>query len=392
MNKVRSPYKEEALSLLSRGEWKRALEAFQKHLEMEPDDLRTRLKRAELLEKLGKRKEALEEYRDIAEAYANDGFLLQAISVNKMILRINPSLREIHERLAQLYARRVQTISSSRPLPYIPLLSDLTQEELQPLLDRVQINTYPKDALICQEGEPGDSLMVICRGKVGIYKRSKGKEVCVRELGEGDCFGELGFFLDRNRQATVKSLAECELMELNRKELEAIIQKYPRVNEVLEDLFQKRVLDNLLALSPLFSPLSVADRKEVAKRFRLLNLPAETLIFKGGDPPRSLYLIQRGEVEIFTQDRHKNHVRLGNLGGGDFFGEIGVLFNTPRMAFAKTTQPTDLLELDKENFDRLLKKFPQLQSVTKEISSRRLIRMKEALSKVETGRAEEFWV
>lgn len=392
MNKVRSPYKEEALSLLSRGEWKRALEALQKHLEMEPDDLRSRLKKAELLEKLGKKKEALTEYRDVAEAYANDGFLLQAISVNKMILRINPSLREIHERLTRLYAKKVQTVSSPRHLPYIPLLSDLTQEELQSLLDRAQINTYPKDALICQEGEPGDSLMVICRGKVGIYKRSKGKEVCVRELEEGDCLGELGFFLDRNRQATVKSLAECELMELNRKELEEIIQKYPRVNEVLEDLFQKRVLDNLLALSPLFSPLSVADRKEVAKRFRLLNLPAETLIFKGGDPPRSLYLIQRGEVEIFTQDRHKNHVSLGNLGGGDFFGEIGVLFNTPRMAFAKTTQPTDLLELDKENFDRLLQKFPQLQSVTKEISSRRLIRMKEALFKVESGRAKEFWV
>lgn len=392
MNKVRSPYKEEALSLLSRGEWKRALEAFQKHLEMEPDDLRSRLKKAELLEKLGKKKEALGEYQDIAEAYAKDGFLLQAISVNKMILRINPSSREIHERLARLYARKVQTVPSSRRLPYIPVLSDLTQEELQTLLDRVQINTYPKDALICQEGDPGDSLMVICRGKVGIYKKSKGTEVFVRELEEGDCFGEVGFFLDRKRQATVKSLNGCEVMELNRKELEEIIRSYPRVREVLEDLFQKRVLDNLLALSPLFSPLSVADRKEVAKRFRLLNLPEETLIFKGGDPPRSLYLIQRGEVEIFTQDRNKKHISLGRLGGGDFFGEIGVLFNTPRMAFAKTTQPTDLLELDKENFDRLLQKFPQLQFATKEISSRRLIRMKEALSQVEKSKAKESWV
>ncbi len=393
MNKVRRTYKEEALFLLSRGDWKKALEAFQKHLEKEPEDLRSRLKKAELLEKLGKRKEALTEYQGIAEAYASDGFLLQAISVNKMILRMNPSLREIHERLAQLYAQKVQTAPSSRRLPNIPFLSDLTQEELQSLLDRVQINTYPKEAILCQEGEPGDSLMVICRGKVGIYKRAKGKEeVCVRELEEGDCFGELGFFLDRNRQATVKSLVECEVMELNRKELEEIIRKYPRVNELLEDLFQKRVLDNLLALSPLFSPLSVADRKEVAKRFRLLNLPAETLIFKGGDPPRSLYLIQRGEVEIFTQDRHKKHISVGKLGGGDFFGEIGVLFNTPRMAFAKTTQPTDLLELDKENFDRLLKKFPQLQSVTKEISSRRLIRMKEALFQLKSGRTEECWV
>jgi len=382
MNRKRNPYrhKEEALSLLSRGEWKRALEAFQKHLEEEPDDLRSRLKRAELLERLGKKREALAEYQEIAEAYARDGFLLQAISVHKMILRINPSLTETHQRVAELYAKKVREAVPSRRLPHIPLLTDLTEEELHTLLDRVRIKTYPKGTLLCQEGDPGDSLMVICRGEVGIFKQYKGREVCVRELSEGDSFGELGFFLDGKRHATVKSLTECEVMEIVREEMEEILQRYPRVKEVLEDLFQKRVLDNLLALSPLFSSLPVADRKEVAKTFRLFTLPEGTVLFKGGDPPGSLYLIQRGEVEIYTQDSRQNRVSLGKLGSGDFFGEIALLFNTPRMAFARTTQPTELLELDKENFDRLLQKFPLLQSVAKEISARRLVRMKEALS------------
>ncbi len=392
MNKVRHPHKEEALSFLARGEWKRALEAFQKHLEKEPDDVRSRLKKAELFEKLGRKKEALAEYQAVAEAYARDGFLLQAISVNKMILRIDPSLTEVQQRLAQLYVKKVQTAESPRRLPYIPLLSSLTQEELQALLSRLRIQTYPQDALICQEGDAGDSLMVLCRGKVGIYKKSRGKEVCVRELDEGDCFGELGFLVDRKRHATVRALMESEVMEISREEMEHIIQNDPRVKEVLEELFKKRLFDNLLALSPLFAPLSVADRKEVAKRFRHLSLPAETLLFKGGEPPRSLFLIQRGEVEIYTHDRHKKHVTLGKLGGGDFFGEIGVLFDTPRMAFAKTTQPTDLFELDKDHFDRLLQKFPQLRSVAKEISSRRLSRMKEVLFQQESIKLTESLV
>lgn len=392
MNKERISHKEKALSLLSRGEWKKALEVFQKHVEQEPEDLRTRLKMAELLERVGKKKEAIAEYREIAEAYARDGFLLQAISVNKMILRVNPHLKEIQERLAQLYTKKNLEAGLSRSLPHIPILTDLDQEELRVLLDRVPRRTYPKGAVICKEGEPGDSLMVICRGEVGIYKESKGKEICLRHLGEGDCFGEFGFFLDQKRHATVKSLVECEIIEMTRGELERIIKRHPRVREGLEDLFRKRVLDNLLAFSPLFSQLSMVDREEVLKRLHLLNIPEETLIFKGGDPPHCLYLIKKGEVEIFTQDRHKRRVVLGRLGSGDFFGEIGVLLKTPRMAFAKTTRPSELFELRMDDFGDLLQKFPHLQSVAREISSKRLIRMKEALSRGVSERQMEFGV
>lgn len=389
MNKEWISHKEKAHSLLTRGEWKKAFEAFQKHLVEEPQDLRSRLKMAELLERLGRKKEAIAQYQGIAEAYARDGFLLQAISVNKMILRINPHLEEIHKRLAQLYTEKNREPASSRTLPHIPLLSDLNQEELQSLLGRVQHRKYPKGTFLCKEGEPGDSLIVICRGEVGIYKESKGRQVCIRHLGEGDCLGEFGFFLDKKRHATVKSLLDCETIEITRDELEGIIRKHPRVREVLEDLFKKRVLDNLLALSPLFSPLSVSDREEVLKRFRVIDIPEETYVFKGGDPPHCLYLIKSGEVEIFTQDRHKKRVTLGKLGAGHLFGEIGVVLNTPRMAFAKTTLPTELLELPKGDFDDLVQKFPHLQSIAKEISSKRLVRMKETISRGLMDREKE---
>jgi len=393
MNKERIPYKEEALSSLSRREWKRALQSFQKHCDQEPTDLRSRLKMAELLERLEKKKEAIEQYREVAESYARDGFLLQAISVNKMILRMDPFEKKANARLAQLYTEKSRESKHLRLLPHIPLFSDLSEEELRSMLDRVQSKTFPKDAFICREGEAGDSLVIICRGEAGIYKQSpEGDERWIRSLREGDCFGEFGFFLDRKRHASVKSQVECETIEITRDELEGIIKIHPRVQEVLEDLFKKRVLDNLLALSPLFSPLSLADREEVSKRFRVLSVPEATFVFKGGDPSHCLYLIKSGEVEIFTQGRRGKRVILGKLGSGHLFGEIGVLLNTPRMAFAKTTQATELLELSKEDFDDLLQKFPRLQSVAKEISSKRLVRMKEAISQGLAERAKESMV
>jgi CRP-like cAMP-binding protein len=103
-------------------------------------------------------------------------------------------------------------------------------------------------------------------------------------------------------------------------------------------------------------------------------------------------MIQSGEVEIFIQGRRRKRVVLGRLGSGHLFGEIGVLLNTPRMAFARTTQPSKLLELPKEDFDDLLRLFPKLQSVVKEISSKRLSRMKEILSQEPVEKAKESMV
>jgi len=386
-------FKGEAQQALSRGEWKKALEYFQFHCAEEPEDLRSRQKVAELLERLGQKEEAVQMYRKVAEAYAQDGFLLRAISINKMILRIDPSSKDVNDRLAQLYAEKTHATKPLRPLPPIPLFSELDELELRSLLMNVQAKIFPPDALICREGEAGDSLLVISRGEVAITKQTpKRKEIWIRKLGEGDFFGEFGFFTDQQRHATVKALTECEVLEISRDELNEIIQRRPRIKEVLQNFFRQRVLDLFLACSPLFSSLTSGEREEVFERFRLYRVPGKTILFKGGDPPGSLYMIKSGEVEIYTQDRHGKGVTLAALRSGNFFGEIGVLLNRPRMAFARTTQPSELLELTKEDLEACSFQFSKLRPIWKEISYKRLTRMRELLSQRDVEKVREAMV
>jgi CRP-like cAMP-binding protein len=393
MNKERISFKDEAQQALSRGEWRKALESFQKHCAKQPEDLRSRLKVAELLERLGQKKEAVEVYRKVAEAYARDGFLLQAISINKMILRIDPSSKDVNDRLAQLYTERVRETKTLRPFHHIPLFSELNEQELQLLLGHVQAKTFQKDSLICREGEAGESLMVLSRGEVAIIKQMpRGKEVWIRNLREGDFFGEFGFFTDQKRHTNVKALTECEILEISRNELDKILKVHPRVKEVLQDFFKQRVLDLFLALSPLFSSLTSMEREDVFKRFRLLKIPEETLLFKEGAPSNSLYMIKSGEVEIFTLTRQGKRIQLATLKSGNFFGEISLLFNKPRMASAKTIRPSELLELTKEDLDACLLQFPKLRSILKEISLKRLAQTKEILSREEVEKAKEAMV
>ncbi len=394
MNREKGTLREEAFQALYRGQWEKALTLFRRICDQNPGDLRSRVKVAELLERLGKREEAISVYREVGEAYAKDGFLLEAISINKILLRLDPEAKEVNQRLAQLYRERIQREKKSfSSLPFIPLLSELKGDELQSLLDRLQIRTFRKGEILCEEGEEGDSLMILSRGEVTVSKRDpKGRDVWIQDLKEGEWFGEFGFFLDRKRHAKVKAKTDCEILEIPRADLEELLRLHPRIREVLHEFYRKKVLDLILALSPLFSSLDPKEREVVGKRFRLKTLPPETLIFKGGEVSSSLYVIKRGEVEIFTQDANGRRTTLGRLGSGNLFGEIGVLFNTPRMAFAKTVRETELLELSKKDFDDLVSRFPKLQLTAKELSSERLIRMKEALSRKVGERAKEAGV
>jgi CRP-like cAMP-binding protein len=393
MNKEKISLKEKAQQALSRGEWKRALEYFQNHSTLEPKDLRSQLKIAELLERLGQKKEAVQMLRRVAETYAQDGFLLQAISINKMILRMDPSSEDVNDRLAQLYVEKTRETELLRPFPHIPLFSELNEQELQSLLPLVQSKTFQKNSHICQEGEDGDSLFVISQGEVAITKQTPGgKEIWVRNLREGDFFGEFGFFTDQKRHASVKAIIQCEILEISLNELNELMKTYPHLKEVLQNLFKQRVLDLFLACSPLFSSLTASERENVFKRFHLLKISQDTLLFKGGEPSHSLYMIKSGEVEIFIQDRLQRKTALAILRSGNFFGEIGVVMNKPRMAFAKTTQPSELLELTKEDLETCFLKFPKLKPIMKEISSKRLLQMKELLLQKKVEKVREVMV
>jgi len=393
MNKEKISFKKAAQLALSREEWKKALECFQIHCAQVPQDLRSQLKVAGLQERLGQKKEAVQTYQKVAEAYAQDGFLLQAISINKIILRIDPSSQEVNRRLAQLYAEKNREVKPLRPALRIPLFSELNEEELQSFLKNVRMKTFPTDALICREGEEGNSLLVITRGEVAVTKQTpRGKEVRVRNLGEGDFFGEFGFFTDQRRHANVTALTESDVLEINRDELNEMITRHPHIKEVLQNFFRQRVLDLFLACSPLFSTLTSGEREELFKRFRLRKVPEKTTLFRGGDPSESLFMIKSGEVEIYTENRRGKRVILAVLKSGNFFGEIGVLLHRPRMAFARTTLASELLELTQEDLEACCLHFSEIQSVWKEISYKRLTQMRELLSQKDVEKAREAMV
>jgi CRP-like cAMP-binding protein len=81
---------------------KRLLKEYARSLREDPGNLVLRLKLAFVLTELDRKDEAVEMYRNVAVAYAQDGRLVQAMAVCKGILEIAPSHRETQALLAEL--------------------------------------------------------------------------------------------------------------------------------------------------------------------------------------------------------------------------------------------------------------------------------------------------
>ena len=115
-------------------------------------------------------------------------------------------------------------------LKLIPLFSSLTDEELEAILRLSFKLKYPKKKIVFIENEEGDKLYIILRGSVKVTKISKsGEEIILAILHKGDFFGDMSLLDGKPRSATVISIEDSELMLINRRNFEKVVEKYPTI-------------------------------------------------------------------------------------------------------------------------------------------------------------------
>lgn len=116
--------------------------------------------------------------------------------------------------------------------------------------------------------------------------------------------------------------------------------------------------ETLLAEVPLFQALDPAERAALAAGMRQRDFPEGGRIFRRGDPGAALYVIARGAVEISVETTTGQKVKLGQLGPGDFFGELSLLDGRERTADAVAVEPTGAMEIDRAALEGLFQKHP----------------------------------
>jgi CRP/FNR family cyclic AMP-dependent transcriptional regulator len=114
-------------------------------------------------------------------------------------------------------------------LRHIPLFQGVQEADLQALADRTVLRSYPKQAIIVNEGDDSDSLYLILAGRVKVYLSDEsGKELILAIKGSGQYFGEM--VLDEQpRSASVMTLEPAQFAVLSRADFRDFLLKHPDV-------------------------------------------------------------------------------------------------------------------------------------------------------------------
>jgi ATP-binding cassette subfamily B protein len=118
----------------------------------------------------------------------------------------------------------------------------------------------------------------------------------------------------------------------------------------------------LLSRVPIFHRLSPPQIAALAKLVATERFSAGERIVREGEPGDKLYLVADGRVEVTVDGAAGRARRLAELREGDYFGEVALLRDAPRMASVRALSATSALVIARQPFLALLQASPDLRA------------------------------
>jgi len=114
------------------------------------------------------------------------------------------------------------------PIRRSNLFGSLADDEVREILASCQTVSLRSGENACQQGEKGESMFVIVRGRVSIHvDEAGGTRKLLNYLGPGDHFGEMSLLVGGSRSASVTAVTDTELLELTRSDFERSLARVP---------------------------------------------------------------------------------------------------------------------------------------------------------------------
>ena len=111
----------------------------------------------------------------------------------------------------------------------------------------------------------------------------------------------------------------------------------------------------------IFKGLTDDQILEAARELELETHAPGEIVIEEGDEGQFFYIIHRGQVKVLRRVRGAAPRQVATLVAGDYFGESSLLYGRRRSATVEADTQVELLRLSKEDFDNLLRRYPQIR-------------------------------
>lgn len=134
-------------------------------------------------------------------------------------------------------------------------------------------------------------------------------------------------------------------------------------------------LRRFLPTIPIFGGIQGPTLDRIIEMLQVQDVEPGTRVCREGEPGRSMYVVQTGEVVVTRQSVPGINVKMMRMGPGEFFGELTLIDPQPRATTVTVVEPSRLLMLTGRDLVTLYREDVQgyvmvLQNLCREFSRR----------------------
>jgi CRP/FNR family transcriptional regulator, cyclic AMP receptor protein len=135
-------------------------------------------------------------------------------------------------------------------------------------------------------------------------------------------------------------------------------------------LFTQDTKVEALKRAPLFAGLSRKELVQLARVSEDLEVPPGKVLCKEGRTGQEFFVIVDGEADVTRSGKH-----VATRTGGEFFGEIALLEDTPRTATVTAKTPLRFFVLTRKDFRHLVNENPNVERKVLRALARRVVEL-----------------
>ena len=260
-------------------------------------------------------------------------------------------------------AERIRAI-----LPRVPLLAGASEEQIRELLLSSRFHQPRAGEIIFRQFDYSETIHLILEGSVKIsIVGDNGVERQVATKNPGECFGEMSMIMGQRRSATAQASTDALLWEIGRKAMLKLVHMVPVAKDEIDRIFLIQAFQSYL-----FPGLGHSALSPLADQAKVLAFEKGATIIKEGDPADAFYFLRSGMVKV-SKMRQEREIVLAYLAAGQYFGEMALLTNEPRMASVTAIDSVEVIQVRKDDFTEFVYEHPQLRTrIDEEMRRRRL--------------------
>ena len=124
-----------------------------------------------------------------------------------------------------------------------PLFACLASDQLDHLIRGSRTVRFGRGEKLIEQGAEGASMFVLLHGAAAVSVSQNGSMIRVGSLHMGDCFGEMSLLTGEKRTATVRAEQDCEVIEISKPAMAAVLRDAPDVVTQLSELLATRKME-----------------------------------------------------------------------------------------------------------------------------------------------------